>query len=45
MFIFELIEKCDEDSYDKNQRCTAINVLENKIISTEGNLRKLVGGL
>lgn len=44
-FIFELIEKCDEDSYDKNKRCTAVNVLESKIIDTEGNLKKLVGGL
>lgn len=44
-FIFELMEKCDEDSYDRKQRCTAINILENRIINTEGNLKKLIGGL
>lgn len=44
-FIFELIEKCDGNSYDENKRGTAINILESKIIATQGNLKKLVGGL
>lgn len=44
-FIFELLEYNKNDKYNKDKRNNAINILEDRLISVDGDLKKLVGRL